>query len=55
MGHINNVLKDNEVDEKSNVQKMHIAILIRFFAIFAVLYFIGSVDRHGDISEMLTF
>ena len=23
--HINNILKDNEVDEKSNVQKMHIA------------------------------
>ena len=22
--HINNILKDNEVDEKSNVQKMHI-------------------------------
>ncbi|MFA6171101.1 MAG: hypothetical protein WCW77_04875 [Patescibacteria group bacterium] len=24
--HLNNVLKTNEVDEKSNVQKMHIAI-----------------------------
>jgi len=23
--HINNILKDKEVDEKSNVQKMHIA------------------------------
>ena len=23
--HINNILRDNEVDEKSNVQKMHIA------------------------------
>ena len=38
--HINNVLKDNEVDEKSNVQKMHIAnsdIPVKFYSLDIVL------------------
>ncbi|MDF1883685.1 virulence protein RhuM/Fic/DOC family protein [Sulfurimonas sp. SAG-AH-194-C21] len=38
--HINNILKDNEVDEKSNVQKMHIANsdkLVKFYSLDIIL------------------
>lgn len=38
--HINNILKDNEVDEKSNVQKMHIANSdkpVKFYSLDIVL------------------
>jgi len=38
--HINNILKDNEVDEKSNVQKMHIASSdkpVKFYSLDIVL------------------
>jgi len=38
--HINNILKDNEVDEKSNVQKMHIANSdkpVKFYSLDVIL------------------
>jgi len=40
--HINNIFKDKEVDEKSNVQKMHIAFFLNF------LVFKDFIDVFGD-------
>ena len=52
--HINNILKDNEVDEKSNVQKMHIANSdkpVKFYSLDIIL----AVGYRTNSSKAIKF
>ena len=45
--HVNNVFKDGELDEKSNVQKMHIAFFLQFTFLKDVTDVLGN---NGSVS-----
>ncbi|MGO3184378.1 MAG: hypothetical protein ACTIJ9_16240 [Aequorivita sp.] len=48
--HIRNILKDKEVDEKSNMQKMHIAIS----DIRVIFYQEEEIKEQATVKESLT-